>query len=58
VALDHFFLRATVAEMVGIIIDLSQTQPLGQFTASQFRDRVDNGRKVAIQIWSFSIVMA
>ena len=53
VALDHFFLRATVAEMVGIAVDLSQTQPLGQFTASQFRDRVDNGRKVAIQILEF-----
>jgi selenocysteine-specific elongation factor len=53
VALDHFFLRATVAEMVEIIVDLSQTQPLGQFTASQFRDRVDNGRKVAIQILEF-----
>jgi selenocysteine-specific elongation factor len=53
VALDHFFLRATVAEMVGIVVDLSQTQPLGQFTASQFRDRVDNGRKVAIQILEF-----
>jgi selenocysteine-specific elongation factor len=53
VALDHFFLRATVAEMVGIIVDLSQTQPAGQFIASQFRDRVDNGRKVAIQILEF-----
>jgi selenocysteine-specific elongation factor len=53
VALDHFFLRPTVAEMVGIIIDLSQTQPLGQFIASQFRDRLDNGRKVAIQILEF-----
>jgi selenocysteine-specific elongation factor len=52
-ALDHFFLRATVAEMVGIILKLSQTQPLGQFTASQFRDRVGNGRKVAIQILEF-----
>ena len=53
VALDHFFLRATVAEMVGIILNLSQTQPLGQFTASQFRDRIGNGRKVAIQILEF-----
>jgi selenocysteine-specific elongation factor len=53
VALDHFFLRATVAEMVGIIVDLSQIQPAGQFIASQFRDRVDNGRKVAIQILEF-----
>jgi selenocysteine-specific elongation factor len=53
VAHDHFFLRTTVAAMVGIIVDLSQAQPLGQFTASQFRDRVDNGRKVAIQILEF-----
>lgn len=53
VAHDHFFLRETVAEMVGIVVDLSQSQPLGQFTASQFRDRVDNGRKVAIQILEF-----
>ncbi|MEH2484053.1 selenocysteine-specific elongation factor [Nitrobacteraceae bacterium AZCC 2146] len=53
VAHDHFFLRTTVAEMVGIIVDLSQSQPLGQFTASQFRDRVDSGRKVAIQILEF-----
>jgi selenocysteine-specific elongation factor len=53
VAHDHFFLRAAVAEMVEIVVDLSQTQPLGQFTASQFRDRVDNGRKVAIQILEF-----
>jgi selenocysteine-specific elongation factor len=53
VALDHFFLRATVAEMVAIVVDLGQTQPPGQFTASQFRDRVDNGRKVAIQILEF-----
>src|SRR5207253_10945465 len=53
VALDHFFLRATVAEMVGIIVDLGRTQPHGQFGASQFRDRVGNGRKVAIQILEF-----
>ena len=53
VAHDHFFLRTTVAEMVGIIFDLSRTQPLGQFAAAQFRDRVDNGRKVAIQILEF-----
>lgn len=52
-ALDHFFLRATVGEMVDIVVDISRTQPLGQFSASQFRDRVDNGRKVAIQILEF-----
>jgi selenocysteine-specific elongation factor len=53
VALDHFFLRETVAEMVGIVADLGATSPNAQFTAAQFRDRVDNGRKVAIQILEF-----
>ena len=53
VAHDHFFLRETVAEMVGIVVDLGTTSPNGQFTAAQFRDRLDNGRKVAIQILEF-----
>ena len=53
IALDHFFLRETVAEMVGIVVDLGGTSPNAQFTAAQFRDRVDNGRKVAIQILEF-----
>jgi selenocysteine-specific elongation factor len=53
VAHDHFFLRETVAEMVGIVVDLGTTSPNAQFTAAQFRDRVDNGRKVAIQILEF-----
>ena len=52
VALDHFFRRATVAEMVDIIVDLGAALPEG-FSAAQFRDRVDNGRKVAIQILEF-----
>ena len=53
VAHDHFFLRETVGEMVGIIIDLGTVSANGLFTAAQFRDRVDNGRKVAIQILEF-----
>lgn len=53
VAHDHFFLRSTVAEMVAIIVDLCATDPASQFTAAMFRDRVDNGRKVAIQILEF-----
>ena len=53
VAHDHFFLRDTVAEMVGIIQDLVEHAPDRQFTAAQFRDRVLNGRKVAIQILEF-----
>jgi len=53
VAHDHFFLRSTVAEMVEIMIDTSSKTADGQFTAAQFRDRLDNGRKVAIQILEF-----
>jgi selenocysteine-specific elongation factor len=53
VAPDHFFLRGTVAEMVEIAVDLAAKAPDGQFAAAQFRDRLDNGRKVAIQILEF-----
>ena len=53
VAHDHFFLRATVAEMVRIAVELAAASPTGEFTAAQFRDRVNNGRKVAIQILEF-----
>jgi selenocysteine-specific elongation factor len=53
VAHDHFFLRATVAEMVEIVVDLGTTAANGEFAAAQFRDRADNGRKVAIQILEF-----
>ncbi|MGI3902146.1 MAG: selenocysteine-specific translation elongation factor [Janthinobacterium lividum] len=53
VAHDHFFTRATVAEMAGIVADLSHHAAKGEFTAAQFRDRVENGRKVAIQILEF-----
>ena len=53
VAHDHFFLRATVSEMVSIAADLARHAEGGEFTAAQFRDRLDNGRKVAIQILEF-----
>ena len=53
VAHDHFFLRATVCQMAVIAAGLSQAAPDGMFTAAQFRDRLDNGRKVAIQILDF-----
>ena len=50
---DHFFLRGTVAEMVQIGVDLAAASPTGEFAAAQFRDRLNNGRKVAIQILEF-----
>jgi len=53
VAHDHFFLRATMHEMVLVAADLAAHADDGRFTAAQFRDRLDNGRKVAIQILEF-----
>lgn len=53
VAHDHFFLRTTVHEMAQVAADLAARADDGQFTAAQFRDRLDNGRKVAIQILEF-----
>ena len=52
VAHDHFFLRSTLREMVGIAVDLASGKQPG-FSAAEFRDRMDNGRKVAIQILEF-----
>ena len=50
---DHFFLRATTAEMVAIIAEVQTAAPDGWVTAAAFRDRVQNGRKVAIEILDF-----
>lgn len=52
VAHDHFFPRAAVAEMAGIAARLS-TPEKPDFSASDFRDQLDNGRKVAIQVLEF-----
>ena len=53
VAHDHFFLRETVCEMASIATNLAAHSGSGEFTAAQFRDRLANGRKVAIQILEF-----
>jgi selenocysteine-specific elongation factor len=53
VAHDHFFLRSTVREMVGIAADLTTSPRRLGFSAAEFRDRTANGRKVAIQILEF-----
>lgn len=53
VAHDHFFLRATVAEMIQIAAEISTADPTSEITAAAFRDRIDSGRKVAIQILEF-----
>ena len=53
IAHDHFFLRESVCEMVSIAMRIAGTAPDKMFTAAQFRDQLDNGRKVAIQILDF-----
>jgi selenocysteine-specific elongation factor len=50
---DHFFTRATTAEMVEIIRQVAASTEHGEFVAGAFRDRVNNGRKVAIEILDF-----
>ncbi len=48
VAPDQYFLRPVVAEMIGVAHGFGR-----DFTAADFRDKLDNGRKVAILILEF-----
>jgi selenocysteine-specific elongation factor len=53
VAPDHYFLRQTVAEMARIAAAVAAEDAAARVTAATFRDRLDNGRKVAIQVLEF-----
>lgn len=53
IARDHFFARPVTAEMAQIAQDVAARSEDGWFAAPAFRDRLDNGRKVAIQILDF-----
>lgn len=53
IAHDHFFLRETVAEMMGVMAEVAAADSGRVVRAAAFRDRVENGRKVAIQILEF-----
>ncbi|CAA7623449.1 selenocysteinyl-tRNA-specific translation factor [Magnetospirillum sp. LM-5] len=53
VAQDHYFLRETMAEMAAIAADCAQQAKDGWLIAARFRDRLDNGRKVAILILEY-----
>ncbi|MBM3606575.1 MAG: selenocysteine-specific translation factor, partial [Alphaproteobacteria bacterium] len=53
IAHDHFFARSVTTEMVAILRDVAAQSEDGWFTAPAFRDRVQNGRKVAIEILDF-----
>jgi selenocysteine-specific elongation factor len=50
---DRFFLRSTMAEIGGILEIIAAESADGQFTAAQLRDKLGNGRKVAIAILEF-----
>jgi selenocysteine-specific elongation factor len=53
VAPDQFFLSETVAEMAAIAAAIANADAGGTLTAAAFRDRLENGRKVAIQVLEF-----
>jgi selenocysteine-specific elongation factor len=53
VAPDHFFRRETMEEVADIAADIARDQPGGEFSAAQLRDRLNNGRKVAIQMLEY-----
>jgi len=53
VAPDHFFRRDAVEEMARIAAEVAAAQSDGQFGAALVRDRLNNGRKVAIQVLEF-----
>lgn len=53
VAQDYFFPREVLAEIVDIMIDIASQKPKGAFIAADLRDRLNNGRKVAILLLEF-----
>lgn len=53
IAQDHYFLGPTVVEMADMARALAAADAGGEFTVIAFRDRLDNGRKVAIHILEF-----
>jgi selenocysteine-specific elongation factor len=53
VALDRFFRKEAVDEAAVIVVAIARAHPQGLFSAAQLRDRLDNGRKVAIQILEY-----
>ena len=53
VAPDHFFRRETMEEIAAIAADVGREAQDGQFSAAELRDRLNNGRKVAIQLLEY-----
>ena len=53
VAHDHFYAKATVAELAAAAHLLAKKSQDSKITAAAFRDRIGTGRKLAIQILEF-----
>jgi selenocysteine-specific elongation factor len=53
VGLDRFFKRETVDELAGIVVAVARAQKDGRFAVWQFRDQLNNGRKVTIEILEY-----
>ena len=53
IAPDHYFLGSAVIEMADAARELAAAGTGGEFTVIAFRDRLGNGRKVAIHILEF-----
>jgi len=53
VALDRFFKREAVDEVADVVVALARAQQDGRFAVWQFRDRLNNGRKVAIELLEY-----
>jgi selenocysteine-specific elongation factor len=50
VAIDRFYLRATIDKLAQAARDVAQAAPNGLFTAAQFRDAIGATRAVAIPV--------
>lgn len=53
VVTDHFFLREVMAHVARIVGELAASAEDGYFGAAKLRDRLDNGRKVSIQLLEY-----
>lgn len=53
IAPDHYFLAGAVIEMADVARELAAKGEGGEFTVIEYRDRLANGRKVAIHILEF-----
>ncbi len=52
VSRDHFFTRDALAEILDVIVDISKAEG-GRIATSTVRDRLDNGRKISIELLEF-----